>query len=173
MHYIKTITAGLFLSMWLTLQQYWCWVILLWATVDTHLGADPVSPHQPLLRPCKISFPQLHSFCKDVCVKVCVPFQWDSPHCDMVQRHHCRGEHTPSWHMVVCLSPLHMVVQLHSRFHTETHTQRRWLGVWLLLNITSEETQGIEAHINYRSNSGLKWSERLSQWQTKTEYKSD
>lgn len=60
-----------------------------------------------------------------------VSLQWDSPHCDRVQRHHCRGERTPSWHMAVGPSPLHMAVQVRSHFHTRPNTHRQTEGDWV------------------------------------------
>lgn len=63
----------------------------------------------------------------------CACVQWDSPHCDKVQRHHCRGGRTPSWHMAVGPSPLHMAVQARSHFHTRPNIHRQTEGDWVSL----------------------------------------
>lgn len=63
--------------------------------------------------------------------RACV--QCDSPHCDRVQRHHCRGGRTPSWHMAVGPSPLHRAVQARSHFHTRPNMHRQTEGDWVSL----------------------------------------
>lgn len=114
--------------MWVPLHLMW-YLVFVSEEQCIHwdrLVAFPITPHQPQLPRCWWDNLSTATFTlhRCLCVWVCASLQWHLPRCDRVQRHHCKGEHTPSWRTAVCPSPLHMVAQLHSHFHTKTHKTR-------------------------------------------------